>query len=204
MGFTLFRIDKRYFWHRMKKQIAIFASGKGSNAASLMTYFEQHESIAVKMVVCNNATAGVIAIAQEYKVYCEVINKIKFADQEFMLSLLKEIDVIVLAGFLWLVPPFLIDHFENKIINIHPSLLPKYGGKGMYGEYVHKAVLANKETETGITIHLVNEEFDKGEVIAQYRVSLTANDTLDTVQQKIAELEKANFSKTIELFLTKR
>lgn len=203
MYFTLFRIDKRYFWRRMKKQVAIFASGRGSNADALMTYFQQHESIAVSIIVCNNPTAGVIAIAQKHKVSCKVIDKAQLTDKQYMLSLLDGIDLIVLAGFLWLVPPFLIHHFENQIINIHPSLLPKYGGKGMYGTHVHKAVLANKETETGITIHLVNEEFDKGEILAQHRISLTPDDTLETVQQKIAELEKANFAKSIAMYLTK-
>lgn len=188
----------------MKKQIAIFASGRGSNADALMNYFEHHESIAVRLLVCNNSTAGVIAIAQKHGVSCDIINKAQFADRTYMLTLLSEIDVVVLAGFLWLIPPFLIHRFENKIINIHPSLLPKYGGKGMYGVHVHNAVLTNKETETGITIHLVNEEFDKGEILAQHPVLLTKEDTLETVQQKIAELEKANFAKAIADFLIKK
>jgi len=185
----------------MKKQIAIFASGRGSNAESLINYFEKHNNIVVRMVVCNNPTAGVIAIAKKHSVPCEMISKSQFADEQYMLSLLNEIDVLILAGFLWLIPPFLIHHFENKIINIHPSLLPKYGGKGMYGSHVHEAVLANKEKETGITIHLVNEEFDKGEMIAQYTVALTPEDTIETVQQKIAALEMANFAKSIDTFL---
>ncbi len=188
----------------MKKQIAIFASGRGSNADTLMRYFEHHESIMVQKIVCNNAAAGVVDIAQKHGVNCDIINKAQFADETYMQTILNKIDLIVLAGFLWLIPPFLIYQFENRIINIHPSLLPKYGGKGMYGVHVHNAVLANKETETGITIHLVNEEFDKGEILAQYRVSLTKDDTLDTVQQKIATLEKANFAQVIADFLNKK
>ena len=148
----------------LKKRIAIFASGSGSNAQKIMEHFKKHNEAEVAIVLTNNPEAYVLQRADNFEIPTHIFDKYEFYKTESVVSLLKslEIDIIVLAGFLWLVPQNLLKAFPNKIINIHPALLPKYGGKGMYGDYVHKAVLENKEEESGITIHFVNEHFDEG------------------------------------------
>jgi phosphoribosylglycinamide formyltransferase-1 len=182
------------------QNLAIFASGAGSNADNILHYFEKSSTIRVNLVVCNVPNAGVIEIAKKNGVPCIVIDKITFVSPEQMLSILKQyqIDRIVLAGFLWLIPSYLITSFRNNIVNIHPSLLPKYGGKGMYGMNVHKAVAENKEEITGITIHLVDEIYDNGRILFQKTIDVDAKDTPEEIAHKVHQLEYAYFPKVIE------
>ena len=183
------------------KQIAIFASGSGSNAENIYNYF-QGSNIHIKYLVCNHATAGVLTRFENKEVEILLVSKIDLKSEEFIQKL-KNIDLIVLAGFLLLIPPILIQSFPDKIINIHPALLPNYGGKGMYGDHVHRAVLENKEEFHGITIHYVNEEFDKGEIIFQEEFAITEEDDLSSVQSKIHDLEFKNYPRVIEKLVTK-
>lgn len=181
------------------KQIAIFASGSGSNAENIYDYF-QDSNIHVKYLVCNHATAGVLTRFEKKELEILLVSKTDLKSEEFIQKL-KDIDLIVLAGFLLLIPPNLIQSFPDKIINIHPALLPKYGGKGMYGDHVHRAILGNKEEFHGITIHYVNEEFDKGEIIFQEKFKVTEDDSLTSIQTKIHQLEFEWFPKIIEKLL---
>lgn len=180
--------------------IAIFASGNGTNCENIIRYFTDHKDININLVISNKKDAYVLTRASKYNVHCKVLTKAEINNAEIMLSLLKENDInfIVLAGFLLMIPDFLIENFENRIINIHPSLLPKFGGKGMYGHYVHEAVKAAKETETGITIHFVSNVCDGGAIIKQYTTPLTENDTVEVIESKVHELEQKYFPKTIE------
>ncbi len=189
----------------MKKRIAIFASGSGSNAQKIMEYFKKSNDAEVAIVLTNNPDAYVLQRADNFEIPSHVFDRKEFRETEEVVQLLKnlQIDLIVLAGFLWLVPENLLKAFPNKIINIHPSLLPKYGGKGMYGDKVHLAVLENKELESGITIHFVNEHFDEGEVIHQSRFKIEAGDDLEMVKFKGQQLEHQHFPKVIEGLIKK-
>ncbi|WP_026904414.1 phosphoribosylglycinamide formyltransferase [Pedobacter glucosidilyticus] len=189
----------------MKKRIAIFASGSGSNAQKIMEYFKKSNDAEVAIVLTNNPDAYVLQRADNFEIPSHIFDKKEFRDTDDVVQLLKnlQIDLIVLAGFLWLVPANLLKAFPNKIINIHPSLLPKYGGKGMYGDKVHLAVLANKELESGITIHFVNEHFDDGEVIHQSRFKIEAGDDLEMIKFKGQQLEHQHFPKVIEGLIKK-
>jgi len=182
------------------KQIAIFASGAGSNAKKIIEYFEGNERIHVRLIVCNKPGAGVLQIAADSNIPVLLIEKEQFFRGNGYVDKLKDagIDFIVLAGFLWKIPQALINVYRNKIINIHPSLLPKYGGKGMYGSKVHEAVITAGEKESGITIHYVDEHYDNGDIIFQAACSVSADDTPDTLAQKIHRLEHENFAKVIE------
>lgn len=182
------------------KHIAIFASGKGTNAKAIIEHFENHPTIKVVLVVTNNPSAGVLKIAHEHKIISAIINKDSLQKEEIMMKLLnaQKIDLIVLAGFLQLIPAFLLQNFPKKIINIHPALLPKHGGKGMYGIKVHETVLANKEPETGITIHYVNEVYDDGEILLQKKIDVTSDDTTETLSAKVQQLEHEWYVKAIE------
>jgi phosphoribosylglycinamide formyltransferase-1 len=181
------------------KRIAIFASGSGSNAENIINYFNKTQTATVSKVYCNNKDAAVFDRCKRLKVDCELFSREDFFKTEKILSLLKEsADVIILAGFLWKIPSNLIKAFPNQIINIHPALLPKYGGKGMYGMHVHNSVKENEETETGITIHFVNENYDEGAIIFQAKTALNDADTPETIAQKIHILEQEFFPKTIE------
>jgi formyltetrahydrofolate-dependent phosphoribosylglycinamide formyltransferase len=183
--------------------IAIFASGAGSNARKIIEYFENKGlRIKVSLIVCNVPGAGVLDIAEEKGIPSLMINKSDFAANGYVESLKNAgIDFIVLAGFLWKVPEVLVRAYPKAIINIHPALLPKYGGKGMYGARVHEAVIAAGEKESGITIHWVNEHYDEGAIIFQAKCSIDANDTADTLANKIHALEHAHFAPTIEKLL---
>jgi len=185
------------------KNIAIFASGKGSNAQAIIEHFKNHSAVKVVLVVSNNPDAGVIHVAHSSKIISAIISKDFFSNEEKMEQLLKSfnLDLIVLAGFLQLVPSFLLKKFPNRIVNIHPALLPKHGGKGMYGKKVHEAVLNSKDAETGITIHYVNEKYDEGKVIFQKKIAIEAADTVETLSQKVQQLEHEWFPKTIEQLL---
>ena len=173
------------------KRIAIFASGKGTNAEKIIERFKNHSSAKVELVLTNNPAAGVISIAHKNKIISAIVSRDFFGNEEKMNKLLSalQIDGIVLAGFMQLIPAFLIKQFPKRIINIHPALLPKFGGKGMYGIHVHRAVLAAGEKQSGITIHYVNERYDEGEVILQKQIPVAADETAETLQQKIQQLE---------------
>ncbi|MCP9764587.1 phosphoribosylglycinamide formyltransferase [Lacihabitans soyangensis] len=180
-------------------KIAIFASGSGSNAERIVEYFSSNNEVEVCLILTNNPTAGVIERAQRLNVPTLIFNKKLFAKTGKIVEILQsqKIDWVILAGFLWLVPNNLTRAFENRMINIHPALLPKYGGKGMWGHHVHEAVVANQETETGITIHYVNEHYDEGKIIFQAKCEVTKNDTADDVAQKIHQLEYQYFPEVI-------
>ncbi len=183
------------------KRIVIFASGSGSNAENIWHYFNG-ENVEVTGILTNNKNAKVLERANRLQIESAVFNRIDFLSEEFLNQhILKDIDLIVLAGFLWKVPEYLIAAFPNKIINIHPALLPKYGGKGMYGMNVHKAVVENKETKTGITIHYVNENYDEGAIIFKATTLVLKNDTPQDVVAKIHELEFKHFPKIIKKVL---
>lgn len=183
-----------------KRQLAIFASGAGSNAARIMERLEHHPMIRVALVVCNKPGAGVIAIAASHGIPVLIIEKESFFTGDGYLPALKHygIGFIVLAGFLWKVPPALINAYRGRIINIHPALLPKYGGKGMYGSKVHEAVIRAGEKESGITIHHVDEVYDNGAHIFQATCELTEQDTLETLTRKIQLLEHSHFPEVVE------
>ncbi|MBR1711920.1 MAG: phosphoribosylglycinamide formyltransferase [Alloprevotella sp.] len=181
-------------------KIAIFVSGSGTNCENIIRYFSNNAEVSIGLVVSNRSDAYALVRADRLGVPSVVLPKADFAQPEKTLSLLRNhgIDFIVLAGFLLLVPPYLIEAYPRRIINLHPALLPKYGGKGMYGHHVHEAVKAAGEAETGITIHYVNAEFDRGEIIAQFRTPLVATDTVADIEKKVHELEQAHFPKVIE------
>jgi phosphoribosylglycinamide formyltransferase 1 len=184
--------------------IAIFASGTGSNAQKIIEYFAQHPNIRVTLVLSNNSQAKVLHIAQQFNVPTYTFTRSQFYETEEVIHILQKhhIDWVVLAGFLWLIPVNLIRHFPDKIVNIHPALLPKYGGKGMYGAKVHQAVVAAGETSSGITIHLVNEEYDKGKIIFQTSCQVTSKDTPEEVAHKVQALEHAHFAPVIEKLIS--
>lgn len=174
-----------------KKTIAIFASGNGSNALQLINHFKKNKDIQIGLIVSNTSKAGVLNIAKEHNIPSSVINKSLLANNGYMTALLNlyDVDFIVLAGFLLLMPPFLVKSFDQKMINIHPALLPKYGGKGMYGLNVHQAVINNGEEESGITIHYVNEMFDRGKIIFQTTCKVEKKDNADKLSKRVKELE---------------
>jgi phosphoribosylglycinamide formyltransferase-1 len=185
-----------------KKRIAIFASGSGTNAQNIFDYFDDNENVAVDSLWANKPDAYALKRAEKYNINNFVFNRQQFYQTTELLETLRnrKVDLIVLAGFLWLIPDSLIQNF--KIINIHPALLPKYGGKGMYGMNVHKAVVENKETESGISIHFVNEKYDEGELIFQAKCSVLENDTPEMVAEKIHELEYKYFPQVIDRVLS--
>lgn len=191
----------------MKEQnIVIFASGAGTNAAKCMEYFSTNTVINIVALITNNPNSGAIDHAEKHKINSFVFDNSFFNNGDFLVSKLKELNAnyIILAGFLRKIPQKLIQLFEDRIINIHPSLLPKYGGKGMYGNNVHQAVLANKDLESGITIHIVNEVFDNGRRVAQFFTPLDTNETLLSLKAKIQYLEHHYFAPTIELYIKTR
>lgn len=181
-------------------KIAIFASGSGSNCENIIRYFEKSENVSIQVVVSNKAEAYVMERAKRLNVPGVVISKSELNDPDTMLPIMQQyaVDFIVLAGFLPLIPNFLIDAFPHRIINLHPALLPKYGGKGMYGHHVHEAVKAAGETETGMTVHWVTPVCDAGEIIAQFSVALSPDDTVDDIAEKEHQLEMEHFPKVIE------
>ncbi|HUR65270.1 MAG TPA: phosphoribosylglycinamide formyltransferase [Chitinophagaceae bacterium] len=185
------------------KKIAVFASGAGSNAEKLIEYFRHHDIARVSLIVCNNPGAGITRIAAKEVIPVLLLEKEKFFRGNAYVTELKEqaIDLIVLAGFLWKLPPDLIKAFPRRIVNIHPALLPKYGGKGMYGQYVHQAVIGNKEKESGISIHYVDEIYDNGKIIFQATCPVEENDTALSLAERIRILEHQHYPKVIEELL---
>ena len=185
------------------ERLAIFASGTGSNAEKIITYFAQNPVIIISLIVCNRPDAGVLEIARKYGIETLLLEKEKFFRGNAYTQELrnKQIDLIVLAGFLWKIPARLIDAFRGNILNIHPSLLPKYGGKGMYGHFVHEAVIEAGEKETGITIHLVDEHYDHGRHLFQAVCPVLQGDTPETLAARVLRLEHENFPRVIAGFI---
>jgi phosphoribosylglycinamide formyltransferase-1 len=211
----------RFFWNYEKKiltkmgfikrkapkieafKLAIFASGKGSNAEKIIQYFDNEQLVKVSMIVCNNPEAGVLDIAKHHNIKTLVIDKKTFAQTEEYVQLLKNegITHIILAGFLWKVPETMINGYRNKILNIHPALLPNFGGKGMYGDKVHEAVIASGQKETGITIHLVDEHYDHGTTVFQASLAIEESDTESSIAQKVHALEHLHYPRVIAEWL---
>ena len=184
------------------KRIAIFASGGGSNAIKLLDYFEKSKDIEVVLLLTNNENAGVLEKTED-RVDQMIISNEGANDGAYLTEVMQElgVDYIVLAGYLRKIPVELINAYPKHIINIHPALLPKYGGKGMYGMNVHNAVLENKEVESGITIHLVNEVYDEGKILAQYTTAISPNDDADKIQKKVLEIEHLFFSEVVDKYI---
>ncbi|WP_291149542.1 phosphoribosylglycinamide formyltransferase [Flavobacterium sp. UBA7680] len=184
------------------KKIIVFASGSGTNAENIIKYFSNIEIAKVVSIFTNNASAKVIERAKNHQIPVEIFEKNELLERKVLQKIQKiDPDLIVLAGFLLKFPENIIEQYPNKIINIHPALLPKYGGKGMYGMHIHRAIVNNKEKETGISIHYVNENYDEGGIIFQQNVLLTEEDTPETVAEKIHELEQKHFPEIIHRIL---
>ncbi|MEM0938441.1 MAG: phosphoribosylglycinamide formyltransferase [Bacteroidota bacterium] len=186
-----------------ENNLVIFASGGGTNAENIANYFKDHQSIHVAKILTNKKDAFVHQRAKKLGIPSNTFTKAAFKKQSF-LDILEGIDYVILAGFLWLIPNYLIQAYSNKIINIHPALLPKFGGKGMYGEYVHQAVIKAREKDSGITIHLVNEAYDQGKVLFQAKCEVNPEDTPDTLAYKVHELEYQYFPRVIEDYIQKQ
>ncbi|MEA2105368.1 MAG: phosphoribosylglycinamide formyltransferase [Bacteroidota bacterium] len=185
-------------------KIAIFASGSGTNAENLIHYFKENKKIEISYIFSNNKNAYVIQRAKNHNIKHYIFSRMEFYNTINILQILQKtnIDFIILAGFLWLIPDYLIKNYPNRIINIHPALLPKYGGKGMYGMNVHEAVLENNEKESGITIHYVNHEYDKGDIIFQAKCPVNKDDTAETIARKVHALEYEHFPKIVEKIIS--
>jgi phosphoribosylglycinamide formyltransferase-1 len=181
--------------------IAVFASGEGSNAENLFRFFSTSTKVKIKLVVTNNENAGIVEKAERYKKNLQIISKTSlnnYTDQFIDFLQTEKVDLIVLAGFLLKVPEKLVKAFPGRIVNIHPALLPKFGGKGMYGMHVHKAVLEAGEKESGITVHFVDEEYDNGDIILQERCEITPDDTPESLAVKVHQLEYEYFPKAVQ------
>jgi len=188
------------------KQIILFASGSGSNVENIANYFKLRKDVTISCVLTNKSDAKVIERCNRLEINALYFNRQAFSKSDFVLQMLQSLnpDLIVLAGFLWKIPEPITNAFPNKIINIHPALLPKYGGKGMYGMNVHNAVLENKEPETGITIHYVNAHYDEGAIIHQAKTSISPKDSADDIASKVHHLEYEYFPKVIDDILFKK
>ena len=186
------------------KNIAIFASGSGTNAERIARHFENSTTVCVKLILTNNPKAGVLERAEKLNIVTVIFDRNTFYYSDEIVETLKEnqIGLVVLAGFLWLVPSNILKLYANRIVNIHPALLPKFGGKGMYGHHVHEAVLAAGEPKSGITIHLVNEKYDEGRIIFQAEVPVEPDDTPDSLADKIHQLEHRHFPPVIEKLIS--
>jgi phosphoribosylglycinamide formyltransferase-1 len=181
------------------KRIAIFASGSGSNAEKIADYFAASADVSIDLILSNNPDAGVIERARRYHIPVLLFDRTTFYKTDRITHLLQQqnIDLIVLAGFMWLMPGGLVQAFPNRIVNIHPALLPKFGGKGMYGHFVHEAIVMAHEAESGITIHFVNEHYDEGAPIFQARCPVALTDTPDDVARKVQELEHEHYPRVV-------
>jgi len=187
-------------------RIAIFASGAGSNAARIIKYFQNHETTGIALIICNNPEAGVLSVASSANIPALLIEKERFFTGDGYVSELQSaaIDFIVLAGFLWKIPQTVIDAFPDAIINIHPALLPNYGGRGMYGLKVHAAVIAAGDKESGITIHYIDEHYDNGDIIFQDKCAVSQSDTPETLAAKVHQLEHHHYPRVIEQVVSLR
>ncbi len=190
---------------RKQTKIAIFASGTGSNAKAIIEY-AKNANYTVELIVSNKENAGVLNFSEEYNIDALIIDKQNFYSENIILEFLKDrnIDLIILAGFLWLIPDYFIEAYADRILNIHPSLLPNYGGKGMYGANVHKAVFEAKENQSGITIHLVNEEYDKGKILLQKTIDISSFKSPKDIAQNVLKLEHKFYPQIIEKFITEK
>jgi phosphoribosylglycinamide formyltransferase-1 len=190
---------------RKTKKIAIFASGSGTNAENIAKYFASKKSAEVSLILTNKSDAFVIQRAKTFNIPTIIFNKEDFRNTDVVLNLLLDhkIDFIILAGFLWLIPEKMVRNFEKRIINIHPALLPDFGGKGMFGHHVHEKVIESKKEESGITIHFVNEKYDDGDIIFQAKCKIDEKDNAESLAQKIHHLEYEHFPKIIEEIITK-
>jgi phosphoribosylglycinamide formyltransferase-1 len=184
----------------MGVSLAILASGSGTNAENIARYFKNQGNIEVRLILSNKADAGVLDRAGRLGIPSRVFSREQFQNPDFMLPMLRkaEADLLILAGFLWLIPSFLVESYPDRIINIHPALLPAYGGKGMYGDHVHRAVIGAKEKKSGITVHYVNEKYDEGAIIEQFECSIEPDDSPDSLAEKIHALEYKHFPEVIE------
>jgi len=189
-----------------KIRLAVFASGSGTNAEAIMKRFSRHQHIEVVLIVTNRSEAGVIKRADSFDVETIYLPKSRFENETEILQILSEkgVDWIILAGWLLLIPPYLVLKFPGRIINVHPALLPKFGGKGMYGRHVHEAVKNANEMESGISIHFVNEKFDEGAIIEQFRVNLEHSDSAEEIERKVRELELSHYASVIEKVVLSR
>ncbi|UKT62410.1 phosphoribosylglycinamide formyltransferase [Pedobacter mucosus] len=189
----------------MKKRIAIFASGSGSNAQKLMEHFKRSNEIEISLVLTNNAEAYVLQRADNFEIPSHIFDKHEFYKTDVITDLLKNLDIdfIVLAGFLWLIPKNLIEAYPGRIVNIHPAILPKFGGKGMFGDHVHNAVMLAGESEGGITIHYVDENYDEGEYIYQAKYKIDKSDNLEMIKFKGQQLEHQHYPRIIEAVVKK-
>jgi phosphoribosylglycinamide formyltransferase 1 len=184
------------------KSIIIFASGNGSNAKEIYNYSIAQKTFHVAAIFCNNQNAGIIDFCMDNDIECLLFSNKELLEETFLQEIVSfEPSLIVLAGFLKKIPEYLINAFPNKIINIHPALLPKYGGAGMYGHHIHEAIVANNETETGITIHYVNAQYDEGKIILQAKTNIDPSDTPEIVAQKVLQLEHEHYKKVVESLL---
>lgn len=185
------------------KRIVLFASGSGSNVENIVHHFQENPEVHISCVLSNNREARIFERCSRLNISALYFNRHSFYKSDCVLEILRSLnpDLIVLAGFLWKIPENLIQNFPGKIINIHPALLPKYGGKGMYGMHVHRSVKENNERETGITIHFVNENYDEGAIISQIKVDLDNGDTPESIAEKVHRLEYEHFPKVIEKIL---
>ena len=186
------------------KRIAILASGAGSNADNILNHFKHSNEVRVLLIASNKPDAGVLEVAKRHGVATYILTKENFKEGSDFADYLSSlgVDLVVLAGFLWKVPPAFVQAFHQRIINVHPSLLPKFGGKGMFGHHVHEAVHAAGESESGITIHYVNEHYDEGAIIAQFTVHLTADNSAIDIEHKVRALELAHFPEVIQEVLS--
>jgi len=184
------------------KRIVVFASGEGTNTQHLIDYFDGND-LRITLIICNNPNANVLRRAEKHSVPTLLINKEDFNNGDSVLKrvIAEKPDLIICAGFLWKIPDNILHSFPYKVVNIHPALLPKFGGKGMYGMNVHKAVIAAGEKESGITIHYLNEQYDEGKIIFQATCEVKKDDTPETLAQKVQELEHTYFAKTVEHLL---
>lgn len=188
--------------NKTNKRVIIFASGSGSNALKIFEYFNNNQNIIIDSIYCNNPRANVINVFQKLNIKTVLFNKKELYERAFLEAIIStNPDLIVLAGFLLKIPEKMVSAFENRIINIHPSLLPKYGGKGMYGLNIHKEVLLNKEKFSGLTIHYVNKEYDKGAVIFQKKIKINEKETPESLSSKVLKLEHENYPLIIEKIL---
>lgn len=186
--------------------VAIFASGNGTNCENIIKHFAGSEEVKIKFVLSNRSSAFALVRAQQLGVETIVVDSIQLKDESTMMDILQShsIDYIILAGFLPIVPSYIVNSFPNHIVNIHPSLLPKFGGKGMWGHHVHEAVKAAGEAETGITIHFVNDECDSGTIIKQFKVPLSPDDTAKDIEEKVHNLEMTHFPKVLECIFSNK
>ena len=182
------------------KKIIVFASGSGSNFEEICKYFKDRKEISIDLLICNNSKAKALNKATKHGVKTLLISRNSFYETDAALNAILKIspNLIVLAGFLWKMPTKIIDHFPNKILNIHPALLPDYGGKGMYGMNIHKAVIKNNEKESGITVHYVNKNYDEGKILFQKTIALEEKESSESLSKKVLKLEHSCFSKIIE------